>query len=137
MGTRQQTAKPGPTIGVVEDVTLVGPKGSIRVRARIDTGAARTTVDTDLAARAGLGPVVRRVRVRASAADELQKRDVVRARVVIGDRTFDVPVAVTDRKDMRYHMIVGMDILRDSGFLVDPSRGSGREDDGPHGSTAP
>jgi hypothetical protein len=26
-------------------------------------------------------------------------------------------------------MIVGMDILRDSGFLVDPSKGNGREND--------
>lgn len=56
---------------------------------------------------------------------------------MIGDRTFDVPVAETARKDMRYHMIVGMDILRDSGFLVDPSRGTGREGDAARGSAAP
>ena len=115
------------TIPVVEEVTVVGPKGTVRVLARVDTGAARTTLDTDLAARAGLGPVLDRVRIRASAASTPEERDVVHAKVIIEGREFEVPVAVTDRKDMRYHMIVGMDILRDAGFLVDPSKGNGRE----------
>jgi len=125
---RQQPAR--TSIGVIEEVTLRGTKGDIRVLARIDTGAARTSLDTDLAARAGLGPVFDRVRVRAAAAHEPEERDVVDARVVIAGREFDVAVAITDRKDMRYHMIVGMDILRDSGFLVDPSKGNGRENEG-------
>jgi hypothetical protein len=118
------------TIGVVEEVTILGSKGDVRVLARIDTGAARTSLDTDLAARAGLGPVFDRVRVRAAAADEPEERDVADARIVIAGREFEVAVAITDRKDMRFHMIVGMDVLRDSGFLVDPAKGDGRENDG-------
>ena len=125
------------TIGVVEEVTLRGSKGDIRVLARIDTGASRTSLDTDLAARAGLGPVFDRVRVRAAAAHEPEERDVVDARVVIAGREFEVAVAITDRKDMRYHMIVGMDILRDSGFLVDPSKGNGRENEGKRAHPSP
>ena len=125
---RQRAAR--TSIGVVEEVTLRGSNGDIRVLARIDTGAARTSLDTDLAARAGLGPVFDRVRVRAAAAHKPEERDVVDARVVIEGREFDVAVAITDRKDMRYHMIVGMDILRDSGFLVDPSKGNGPENEG-------
>src|SRR6266704_1838093 len=117
------------TIGVVEEVTILGSKGDIRVLARIDTGAVRTSLDTDLAARAGLGPVFDRVRVRAAAAEALEERDVADAKVVIAGREFEVAVAITDRKDMRYHMIVGMDVLRDAGFLVDPSKGNGREND--------
>ena len=57
-----------------------------------------------------------RVRIRASAVDEPEERDVVSATVVIAGREFEVAVAVTDRKDMRYHMIVGIDIL--SGLRV-------------------
>ncbi len=52
---------------------------------------------------------------------------MVASRIVIAGREFDVAVAVTDRKDMRYHAIIGMDILRDSGFLVDPAK-SGSSD---------
>jgi len=100
----RQPAKGDRTaIGVVEEVVIRGSKGDIRVLARVDTGAARTSLDTDLALRAGLGPVFDRV------------------------REFDVAVAITDRKDMRYHMIVGMDVLREAGFLVDPSKGNERE----------
>jgi len=123
------TVKERPMIGVVEEVTVVGPKGRVPILARIDTGAARTTLDTDLVAQAGLDPVMDRVRIRASASDEPEERDVVPAKIIIAGREFDVPVAVTDRKDMRYHMIVGMDILRDSGFLVDPDKGNPREID--------
>jgi hypothetical protein len=125
----RHTVKERPMIGVVEEVTVVGPKGRVPILARIDTGAARTTLDTDLVAQAGLGPVMDRVRIRASAADEPEERDVVPAKIIIAGREFEVPVAVTDRKDMRYHMIVGMDILRDSGFLVDPDKGNTREID--------
>jgi hypothetical protein len=119
----ESTSSSPTTIGTVEQVTVIGPKARIRVLAKIDTGAARTSLDTDLATSTGLGPVLNRVRIRAAAADEPEVRDVVPAKVIIAGREFSVEVAVTDRKDMRYHMIVGMDILRDSGFLVDPSRG--------------
>src|SRR5438876_11843511 len=79
-----------PTIGVVEEVTLRGSKGDIRVLARIDTGAARTSLDNDLAARAGLGPVFDRVRAGAGAAHEPEARDRVDARVVIAGREVEV-----------------------------------------------
>src|SRR2546427_10448250 len=74
---RQRPEK--PTIGVVEGVTLRGSKGDIRVLARIDTGAARTRPGTDLAARAGLGPVFDRVRGRAAAAHQPEGSEVAEA----------------------------------------------------------
>ncbi len=111
-------------IGIIQEVIVRGPSGEIRVRAKIDTGAARTSLDTDLAKRLGLGPVLRHVRTRAAAAEHLEERDVVPAEVVIAGETFAVQVAVTDRKDMRYHMIVGMDVLRRSRFLISPRKGA-------------
>lgn len=112
-------------IGVIEEVTLRGPGGEIVVRAKIDTGAARTSIDTDLARRLGLGPVERRVHTRSAAADRPEERDVVKATLVIDAKVFETHVAVTDRKDMRYHVIVGMDVLRKSGFLISPRKGAG------------
>ncbi len=112
-------------IGVIEEVTLRGPKGDIQVRARIDTGATRTSIDTDLATRLGLGPVERRVRIRSAAADRPEERDVVRATLVIDSKTFETHAAITDRQDMTYHVIVGMDVLRHSGFLISPRKGAG------------
>src|SRR3989442_15221166 len=62
-------------IGVVEEDVIRGSKGDIRVLARVDTGAARTSLDTDLALRAGLVSVFDRVWVRATAAEEPEERD--------------------------------------------------------------
>jgi hypothetical protein len=110
------------TIGVVEAVLVRGRRGSLPVRAKVDTGAARTSLDTRLARRLGLGPVVGHVRIRSAAADVPEKRDVVRASIVIAGRTFRVHLTITDRRDMRYRMIVGMDVLRRGRFLVDPRK---------------
>lgn len=112
-------------IGIIQEVVVRGPGGEIQVRAKVDTGATRTTLDTDLAKRLGLGPVLRHVRTRAAAADHPEQRDVVSAVLVIAGETFEVQVAVTDRGDMKYHMIVGMDVLRRSGFLISPRKGAG------------
>lgn len=117
--------KPRTVIGVVEEVVLRGPASEAKVLARIDTGAKRTTIDTDLAKAAGLGPVLRRVRTRAAAADKPEERDVMGATLVIAGKEFEVHAAITDRKDMHYPVIIGMDILRKSGFRVDPGRASG------------
>src|SRR5437870_13689552 len=89
------------TIGVVEEVTLRGSKGDIHVLARIDTGAARTSLDTDLAARAGLGPVFDRVRVRAAAAHAPEQRDAVDAPVARAGRACEAAVSSAPRKHPR------------------------------------
>jgi hypothetical protein len=112
-------------IGVIEQVILRGPTSEIEVRARIDTGAARTSIDTDLAKRLGLGPVERRVHTRSAAAERPEVRDVVKATLVIDSKVFETHVAVTDRQDMKYHVIVGMDVLGKSGFLISPRKGAG------------
>jgi len=56
-------------------------------------------------------------------------------RIVIAGREFDVAVAVIDRKYMDHHAIIGMDVLRDSGVLIDPSK-SGSRDNGNERSSA-
>lgn len=123
--TPERDVRPGRrVIGVIEEVTLHGPGGEVHVRAKIDTGAARTSLDTDLARRLGLGPVERRVHTRSAAAERPEVRDVVKVTLTIDSRVFETHAAVTDRKDMKYHVIVGMDVLRKSGFLISPRRGA-------------
>lgn len=112
-----------PRIGVVERVVVRGKNGVVSVLARIDTGATRTSLDTDLAERLGLGPVLRTVRIRAAAAERPEIRPVVLMQIRIRGREFSVAAAIADRKDMRYRMIVGMDVLRASPFLIDPAKG--------------
>ncbi len=106
-------------IGIICSLTLHGERGKESVLAKVDTGAARTSVDTDLAARVGLGPVTDSVKVRAASSAHSETRPLVQARVELGGRTFDLPVSITDRTDMKYPVIVGMDVLTEGGFLID------------------
>jgi len=112
------------TIGVVELITVKGKIGKVDVLAKIDTGASRTTVDTDIAARVGLGPVMDTVRIRTPTSRHPETRPLVEADLVIAGKEFDIPVAITSRQDMTYHVIIGMDILGRSGFLVNPAKGA-------------
>ncbi len=110
-------------IGVIERVVVRGKRGEVRVTAKIDTGASRTTVDTDIAARAGLGPVLGTVRIRQSIAKQAETRPLVSAEFEIAGLKFDVGAAIADRHEMRYHVIVGMDILGRGSFLISPTKG--------------
>jgi len=120
-GPEVMKSKKKMIIGAVEEVTVRGRRKEVKVLAKIDTGASRTTIDTELAARAGLGPVLDTVRIRAAVSNHPETRALVDADIVIRGRKFDVPVAITDRQDMRFHAIIGMDILLRSRFLVDPT----------------
>lgn len=112
-------------IGVVCPVLLKGGRAEERVEAKIDTGATRTSVDTELAARVGLGPITDIVKVRAASANQSEVRPLVMAHVRLGEQAFDLPVNIADRKGMKYPVIVGMDILSQGHFLVDPAGGEG------------
>ena len=113
-------------IGIIESVTVRGKRGDVKVQAKIDTGASRTTVDTDIAARAGLGPVLGTVRIRQSISRHPETRPLVEAQLLLGDEEFDVAAAIADRTEMKYHVIVGMDILGSAKFLIDPAHGPGK-----------
>lgn len=123
-------AAPRRVIGVIERVIVRGKAAEVKVLAKIDTGASRTTVDTLIAARAGLGPVLGNVRIRQSISKHPETRPLVEAALVIAGEEFDVAAAIADRSEMKYHVIVGMDILTKARFLIDPARGGGKKEKG-------
>jgi hypothetical protein len=114
-------------IGAIERVVVKGHLGKASVRAKIDTGAARTSVDLWLAARIGLGPTVDVAKVRSALVDEPRRRPVVTGEVVVGGLSFNVPVSIEDRSDMRHPVLIGMDVLRAGRFLIDPLRSRARK----------
>jgi hypothetical protein len=109
-------------IGPVEFVKVIGHNGEARVKGKIDTGSTRTSVDVWLAANIGLGPTVSVAKVKSALLDEVRSRPLVRAVVEIEGQGFALPVSVDDRSDMRYPVLVGMDILRLGRFLIDPTK---------------
>jgi hypothetical protein len=109
-------------IGPIEFVKVTGHHGEARVKGKVDTGATRTSVDVWLAANIGLGPTVDVAKVKSALLDEVRSRPLVRAIVEVSGEQFALPVSVNDRSDMRYPVLIGMDILRSGRFLIDPAK---------------
>jgi hypothetical protein len=109
-------------IGPVEYVKVIGHHGEARVKGKVDTGATRTSVDVWLAANIGLGPTVDVVKIKSAFLDHVRSRPVVRGVVEIAGQSFTIPVTVNDRSDMRYPVLIGMDILKSGRFLIDPAK---------------
>jgi hypothetical protein len=119
---RVEATQEKKVVRLVQRVLVAGPGGEESVRAKVDTGADRTTVDKVLAARLRLVPTGSKVAVKASAAGRRVERPLVNAAVTMAGRKFNLRVGVADRSQMRYAVIIGRDILRSGDFLIDPSR---------------
>jgi hypothetical protein len=116
-------APPGKKIvRLVARVLIAGPGGEESVRAKVDTGADRTTVSSELARRLKLSPTGSKVTVKVSAGSQKVERPLVDAAITLKGRTFKLKVGVADRSLMRFGVIIGRDILRSGDFLIDPSR---------------
>lgn len=116
------TKKDRIIVGVVELVTIKGKKGMKTVKGKLDTGSDRTSVDYNIAAKVGLGPLVDTVKVRSSVANNSETRVLVEAELIIHQQHFNLPVSVDDRSKMKYAVLIGRDLLEKSNFLINPRK---------------
>jgi hypothetical protein len=135
------------TLGAVEDVILA-PSG-IRFPARIDTGAAMSSLDArDVTVRNDqayfkLGSKYGDTRLRlpfvewryVRTAMGTEKRPVVEVAICLGPRILHTPVTLRDRSKMAYPFLVGRSALN-GGFVVDTSRSRATQPNCPVGSIA-
>jgi len=98
-------------IGYTEEVVVSGTSGSESVIAKSDTGAARTSIDTQLAATIGAGPIRSMTRVKSGSLKTGKARPVVDIVVGVGGHQHTVTASVEDRSHMDYPMLLGRDIL--------------------------
>jgi hypothetical protein len=121
------------TIGEVEEVVLM-PSG-LRLQARIDTGAATSSLDArDLKVKNSMAefklpkkygslqlhlPVIGWQNIRS--ADFKEKRPVVEITFCLGAKILHVEVNLNDRSTVKYPLILGRNALKDY-FIVDCGR---------------
>ena len=98
-------------VGYTEEVVVSGTSGSETVIAKSDTGASRTSIDTQLAATIGAGPIRSMTRVKSGSLKSGKARPVVDIVVGVGGRQHTVTASVEDRSHMDYPMLLGRDIL--------------------------
>lgn len=110
-----------PILGLVEEAMVYGSRGRIkRVKARIDTGAQNSAIDLTLAQELQLGPIMNTKKIRSSHGNSL--RPVVMASITIGGRKMKAEFTLYNRSHMKYKVLVGQNILKDTPFLIDPSK---------------
>lgn len=108
--------------GIFELVTIKGKKGAKTVRAKLDTGADRTSVDSELASEVGLSPLADTIKVRSAVGDNSVTRELVEAEIIIDQQHFRLTVSVDDRSRMNYAVLIGRDLLEQSNFLINPRK---------------
>ncbi|WP_053948032.1 putative ATP-dependent zinc protease [Halolamina sediminis] len=110
------------TIGYTEDVLVSGTSGTERIVGKSDTGAARTSIDTRLAAKIGAGPIKSMTKVRSGSVKSGKARPVVDIVVGVGGDRHTVAASLEDRGHMDYPLLLGRDILQH--YQVDVRRRS-------------
>ena len=107
-------------IGYTERVTVSAGQRAVDVIAKSDTGARRTSIDFDVAAETGAGPILKTVRVKSGSHQRRQKRPLVEIDVKIGNRWQTVTASVENRSHMNYPVLLGRDVL--DGYRVDVTK---------------
>jgi len=110
----------GGELGYTTQIAVGGTDDVETVIAKSDTGAERTSIDTELAGRIGAGPLVGTTEVRSAAGDGTETRPLVDIDVRLDGGWRTVTASVTDRSQMRYPALLGRDILVD--YTLDVSR---------------
>ncbi|MCX8190128.1 MAG: hypothetical protein N3F05_02770 [Candidatus Diapherotrites archaeon] len=105
-------------VGLVQHVKIIGKKKAVETLALLDTGAERSSVDLKIAAKAGLGPIVRVLRIKS----KTEPRGYVRRPVAEGilemcGKRKKTLFTIADRFGMKLPVLVGRDFLG-SEFII-------------------
>ncbi len=110
------------TIGLLEIVKIIGSKGTVKKKALCDTGATRSSVDVRVAAKAGIGPIVKSVKVKKAGTPKgYARRAVARAIIVIKGKRIKAEVSIENRELLPYPILIGRDVIHGN-FIVDVSK---------------
>ncbi len=106
-------------IGLEEKVRVHNNGGKKTVIAKIDTGATKSSIDTNLAAELRLGPVIKSKLIKSAHGSNI--RPIIEATIELAGKKITSEFTLADRAHMKYRILIGQNILKD-GFLIDPMK---------------
>ncbi|MBI4447500.1 ATP-dependent zinc protease [Candidatus Woesearchaeota archaeon] len=102
-------------IGLTEPIKI----GEEEIMARIDTGAKYNSICKTLAEKLSLGPPIKTIRIKSSTGKE--RRSMVQTEIEMKGRKLATVFNIADRQHMKYDVLIGYDLLKKEGFLIDPT----------------
>lgn len=100
------------------DITVKGKTKQKKVKAKIDTGADKSSIDASLALHLSLGPVIKTKEIRSAHGRTL--RPVMKAKIRINSKELTSYFTIADREHMKYKVLIGKNTLRKMNVLIDP-----------------
>lgn len=106
-------------IGLVEPVTVFTRNGMRKtIMAKMDTGASKSSIDTNLASHLKLGPIVMSKLIKSASGNKV--RPVIESEIELAGKRMKEEFTLADRWHMKYRILIGENILK-HGYLIDPS----------------
>lgn len=105
-----------PILTLAQDITFMRNGQPITVKAKLDTGATRTSIDRNLSDMLGLKLLDKKVFVHSASGET--HRDVVKTTFFLGGKKITTEATLADRAALKYPMIVGYRDMKD--FLIKP-----------------
>lgn len=104
-------------IGLVETIVL---ENGVELEAKIDTGADSSSIDKEIAEQLGDKKIMSHKIIRSALGRH--KRPTIMLGIEVLGKTFNEKFTISDRKLMKYKVLIGNDILKKERFLVDPCK---------------
>lgn len=107
-------------VGFLEWVDCKAKDGSLKtVKARIDSGATKSSIDEELVRELGWGPILGEKKIRN--ANGVTTRKIVDGHIIIAGKDILEHFTIANRSNMKYQVLIGRNVLR-RGFLIDPNK---------------
>lgn len=107
-------------IGLIEEITiLTNDSKKMKVEAKVDTGAHKSSIDLSLASELQLGPIIKTKLIKS--AHGVRIRPVLNVDIILHGKKMKTEFTIADRKHMNYKVLIGQNILKND-FLIDPSK---------------
>lgn len=105
------------TIGLIETVILENGR---KYKAKVDTGADSSSIDEKLLKSLGEKKILSHKTIRSALGKD--RRPIVELEIELEGKMFKEKFTVSDRKELKFKLLIGKDILKKEQFLVDPCK---------------
>lgn len=101
---------------IIQEVTFYRNGEPITVKAKLDTGAYRTSVDRKFAELLGMEVLSEKVFVKSASGENF--RPTAKATFILGGKKINTVISIVDRSNLKYPVIIGHRDMKD--FLIKP-----------------